>query len=52
MGVRAYLDTIDMIEVRKRIEAGDEYAALVRDAMIYQIAKYISSLAVATFWED
>ena len=48
-GVRAYLNTIDMIEVRKRIEAGDEYAALVRDAMIYQIAKFISSLAVATY---
>ncbi len=48
-GVRAYLDTIDMIDVRNRIEAGDEYAALVRDAMIYQIAKFISSLAVATY---
>ena len=47
-GVRAYLDTIDMIEVRERVNAGDEFAALVRNAMIYQISKSISSLSVST----
>jgi butyrate kinase len=44
-GVVAYLDTNDMIEVEKKVEAGNEKAKLVFDAMAYQVAKEIGSLA-------
>lgn len=44
-GLMSYLDTIDAREVEKRIEAGDEYAKLVYDAMIYQIGKEIGAAA-------
>lgn len=44
-GVRAYLNTIDMREVQKHIDEGDARAKLITDAMIYQIAKTIGSLA-------
>ena len=41
-GVFSHLGTTDMIEVGKRIDAGDEEAKLVIDAMIYHIAKAIA----------
>lgn len=44
-GLVAYLDTNDAREVLKRIEAGDGYAKLIFDAMAYQIAKEIGSMA-------
>ncbi|MGL4402573.1 MAG: butyrate kinase [Fusobacteriaceae bacterium] len=44
-GVVAYLNTNDMRDVAQMIEAGDECAKLVQDAMVYQVAKEIGSLA-------
>lgn len=44
-GLSAYLGTNDAREVLKRIEAGDEKAKLVFDAMGYQIAKEIGAMA-------
>lgn len=44
-GIMAYLETNDAIEVEKRIEAGDEVAREVYDAMAYQIAKEIGSMS-------
>lgn len=44
-GVVAYLGTNNMIEVSERIEAGDEKAKLVFEAMAYQTAKEIGSCA-------
>lgn len=44
-GLVAYLGTNDGREVFKRIEAGDEKAKLVFDAMGYQIAKEIGAMA-------
>lgn len=44
-GLYAYLGTRDLIEVEKRIAAGDSKAALVWEAMIYQIAKEIGAMA-------
>jgi len=44
-GVAAYLDTSNMIEVENRIENGDEKAQLIFEAMAYQVAKEIGSMA-------
>ncbi len=44
-GLVAYLGTNDGREVLKRIEAGDQNAKLVFDAMGYQIAKEIGAMA-------
>lgn len=44
-GLVDHLGTSDLREVERRIADGDEYAAKVLDAMAYQIAKGISSLA-------
>lgn len=44
-GFMAYLDTNSAEEVEGRIEKGDQEAARVVDAMIYQIAKEIGSMA-------
>lgn len=44
-GLKAHLGTTDAIEVEKRIEAGDEYAKMVYDGMIYQIGKDIAKLS-------
>ena len=46
-GILAYLDTADVTEVLKRIDAGDEFAALVLDSMTYQVSKEIGAMAVA-----
>lgn len=42
-GLASYLGTNNAAEVVKRIKNGDEYAKLVYDAMIYQIAKEIGA---------
>lgn len=43
-GLAAHLGTTHIPEILERIERGDDYAHLVLDAMIYQIAKHIASL--------
>lgn len=50
-GLMSYLGTNDAIEVERRIEAGDEEARLVYDAMAYQIAKSIAGLATVVCGE-
>ncbi|MBO4981413.1 MAG: butyrate kinase [Lachnospiraceae bacterium] len=44
-GFNAYLGTNDMREVTKRANGGDESAAEVKQAFIYQVAKDIGSMA-------
>jgi butyrate kinase len=44
-GLSSYLGTKDLLEVERRIAAGDAQAALVFDAMGYQIAKEIGAMA-------
>lgn len=46
-GITSYLKTNDLITVEQNIEEGDTHAELIYEAMAYQIAKEISSLAVA-----
>lgn len=46
-GLVSHLGTSDGRQVRRRIADGDRYAKLVWDVMLYQIAKYIGSMAVA-----
>ena len=44
-GLFAYLGTRDLREVERRIDAGDERAAAVVEAMIYQIGKETGAMA-------
>jgi len=44
-GLYAYLKTRDLEEIERRIDAGDQQAALVFDAMVYQIAKEAGAMA-------
>lgn len=44
-GIVAYLGTTDALEVERRIEAGDEKARLIYEAMAYQVAKEIGACA-------
>jgi butyrate kinase len=44
-GLFAYLGTRNLIEVEQRIDAGDEKAALVFDALVYQIGKEAGAMA-------
>lgn len=44
-GLKGYLGTGDVREVLERIDQGDEEAALIYRAMIYQIAKEIGAMA-------
>jgi butyrate kinase len=44
-GIYSYLGTKDLREVERRIAAGDEKAALIFNAMAYQIAKDIGAMA-------
>ena len=44
-GLVAHLGTNNALEVEQRITAGDEHAKLVYEAMAYQIAKEIGSMA-------
>jgi len=43
-GYVAYLGTNDAYEVEKRIDAGDERAKLIHEAMAYQVAKEIGAM--------
>ena len=44
-GLFAYLGTRDLIEVERRIDEGDSVAALVFDAMVYQVSKEAGAMA-------
>lgn len=44
-GLKGYLGTGDVREVLRRIDAGDQEAALIYRAMIYQIAKEIGAMS-------
>lgn len=44
-GLMGYLGTNDLVEVKEMIANGDAYAALIYEAMIYQIAKEIGAAA-------
>lgn len=44
-GLYAYLGTRDLAEVERRADTGDRNAALVWDAMVYQIAKEAGAMA-------
>jgi butyrate kinase len=44
-GLSSYLSTKDLNEVERRIDAGDERAAVVFGAMVYQIAKEAGAMA-------
>jgi butyrate kinase len=46
-GLSAYLGTRDLVEVERRIGAGDREAARVFEAMVYQIGKEAGAMAVA-----
>jgi butyrate kinase len=46
-GLVSYLGEHDMLKIEERIEAGDEQAALVVDAMAHQIAKAIGGMCVS-----
>lgn len=48
-GMVAYLGTNDIVEAFNRADGGDEKAKLVLEAMAYQIAKEIGSLATVLF---
>lgn len=44
-GFVSHLGTNDALEVKRMIEAGDEYAALVYDALLYQVGGWIGHMA-------
>lgn len=46
-GVKSHLGTNDMRKVEARVKGGDEYAKLVYDAMIYQVARELGACVVA-----
>ena len=46
-GMTAYLGTHDMRETEKRMEAGDEKARLVFQAMVHQIVKEVGAMSAA-----
>ena len=46
-GLLALLGTHDLMEVERRIDAGDQKAAAVFEAMVYQIAKQAGAMAAA-----
>ncbi len=46
-GLVAHLGTNDLREVQRRVEEGDSHAALIFEAMAYQVAREIGSRAVA-----
>ena len=47
-GLKGYLGTEDVREVIKMVEAGNEYAMLIYEAFVYQIAKEIGAYYVAS----
>ena len=44
-GLMAYFNTNSAIDVEKMVEAGDEHAKLIYDAMAYNIAKHCGAMA-------
>jgi butyrate kinase len=44
-GIQSYLGTRDLREVERRIDAGDDRARLVLDAMLYQVRKEVGAMA-------
>jgi butyrate kinase len=44
-GIVAYLGTNNFIEVNKKADSGDQKAILIREAIVYQIAKEIGAMA-------
>lgn len=46
-GIVSYLGTTDMRDVRAMVEKGDEKAALIYDAFIYQVSKEIGAFSAA-----
>lgn len=44
-GIKAYLNTVDVREVERMIEKGDENAGLIFEAMAYQVSKAVGELA-------
>ena len=44
-GVKAHLGTSDLREVERRIKDGDEHAAQIYEALVYQISKGIGELS-------
>lgn len=50
-GVFAHLGTKDIRRVEQMIEQGDEYARLIYDAMLYQVAKAIGAMASVVDFE-
>ncbi len=44
-GVYGYLGTYNLIEVEERISNGDDYAKLIINAMVYQIAKEVGAMS-------
>lgn len=45
-GFSSHFGTSNSDQVHAKIEAGDEYAKLIWDAMVYQICKYIGAMSV------
>ncbi|WP_214847770.1 butyrate kinase [Exiguobacterium sp. s193] len=48
-GLVAHLGTYDAIEIERRIDAGDEKAALLYDAMAYRVAKEIAAQSAVLY---
>lgn len=48
-GLAAHLKSTDMMQIEQAIEKGDEYAKLIVDAMVYQIAKSVGAAAVPLY---
>ncbi|MEC4185246.1 butyrate kinase [Adlercreutzia sp. R21] len=46
-GLVSHLGTDDALEVKRMIEAGDEYAALVYEALFYNVANWIGYMATS-----
>ena len=48
-GMVAHLGTNSAYEVEQRVEAGDEKARLIFDAMAYQVAKHVGAMATVLY---
>jgi len=48
-GLVAHLGTNSAYEVEQRVEAGDQKATLIFDAMAYQVAKYVGAMATVLY---
>jgi butyrate kinase len=45
-GFMAYFGTNNYLDIKQKAENGDKYVKLILDALAYQVAKYIGSMAV------